>query len=322
VLSFLIRRLAASLALVAIVLTLLFALLETLPDDATLSPPDPAIDRQQRETLRRLQGRDRPASERYLAWLGDVVHRFDWGDSLVYQRPVQEVLAARLPNTLLLALAALTTQFAFGLGAGAIAARRAHSWQDNSLRAAALALYSVPTFWLGLMGLLLFSHHWRLFPPGHLQSWNHATLSDAAALLDLLHHLALPALVLGAGSAARVLRFARGGLLATSQEPFLVAARARGLSRFRIRWLHALRPAAAPLVQILGLSLPFLLSGALVVEVVFSLPGMGRLAYDSLLARDYPVVMAASALSATLVVAGSLLADLLQALLEPRVRDG
>jgi peptide/nickel transport system permease protein len=171
------------------------------------------------------------------------------------------------------------------------------------------------------MALAAFSYGLGLFPPGHMRSVDATDFSTAGRLLDVLHHLVLPALVLGLAAGGSTARFVRNGLLDNLGEEFVRTARAKGLTRRRIVWLHALRNAATPLVQILGLSLPFLLSGALIVEVVFSWPGVGRLAYNSVLERDYPVILATTALSGLLVILGSLVADLLQLALDPRLRD-
>jgi peptide/nickel transport system permease protein len=138
--------------------------------------------------------------------------------------------------------------------------------------------------------------------------------------LDLLHHLALPVLVLALGSTAGVIRQTRASLLESLAQEYIRTARAKGLSERRVVWVHGLRNALGPLIQLLGLSLPFLLSGALVVEVVFAWPGMGRLTFDAINARDFPVILAATALAAVMVVAGNLAADLLQSWADPRVR--
>ena len=314
------RRLGAAAVLLLLVLSLLFALLQLAPGDAAERLLDPRIGGQQRQALRAAYGLDRPPHEQYLRWLTAVL-RGDLGISFRQNRPVTEVLAAHLGPTLLLAAAALAVQNVAGLLLGVVAARRAGRRVDHLIRAGSVLLYSLPTFWLGLMALAVASYGLGLFPSGHMQSVGAAELSPAARLLDLLHHLALPALVLGLAAGGATARFVRNSLLDTLGEEFVRTARAKGLSGRRIVWLHALRNAATPLVQILGLSLPFLLSGAVVVEVVFSWPGVGRLAFNSVMARDYPVVLATTALSGVLVILGSLLADLLQMALDPRLRD-
>ena len=314
------RRLAAAALLLLLVLSLLFALLQLAPGDPAETLLDPRIGPQQRQALRAVYGLDRTPIEQYLRWLTATL-RGDLGVSFRQGRPVAEVLVDHLGPTLLLASAALLVQNLCGLMLGVAAARRAGRHADHLIRAGSVLLYSLPTFWIALIALALLSYRLDLFPPGHMASVRAADLSPTARLVDLLHHLALPALVLGLGAGGATARFVRNGLLDNLGEEFVRTARAKGLTRRRIVWLHALRNAATPLIQILGLSLPFLLSGALIVEVVFSWPGVGRLAYNSVMARDYPVVLATTALSGLLVILGSLLADLLQMALDPRVRD-
>lgn len=315
------RRLGAAALLLLLVLSLLFALLHLAPGDAADRLLDPRIGAEQRRALRAVYGLDLPPHRQYLRWLGAML-RGDLGVSFRHGRPVAEVLGAHVGPTLLLAVAALAVQGGAGLLLGVAAARRAGRRADHLIRAGSVTLYSLPTFWVGLLALALFSHALGLFPAGHMRSIDAAELPPLARLLDLLHHLALPALVLGLAAGGATARFVRAGLLDTLGEEFVRTARAKGLTPRRILWLHALRNASTPLVQIFGLSLPFLLSGALIVEVVFSWPGVGRLAYTSVLARDHPVVLATTALSGGMVVLGSLAADLLHRALDPRLRDG
>ena len=315
------RRLGAAALLLLLVLSLLFGLLQLAPGDPAERLLDPRIGSQQRQALRAVYGLDRPPFEQYLRWLAAML-RGDLGVSFRQGRPVAEVLGDHLGPTLLLATAALLVQNVAGILLGVAAARRAGRRTDHLIRAGSVLLYSLPTFWLALTALAILSYRLGLFPPGHMQSVGADDLSPVARLLDLLHHLALPALVLGLAAGGATGRFVRNSLLDNLGEEFVRTARAKGLTQRRIVWLHALRNAATPLVQIFGLSLPFLLSGALIVEVVFSWPGVGRLAFNSVLARDYPVILATTALSGLLVIVGSLLADLLQMALDPRLRDG
>ena len=315
------RRLGAAALLLLLVLSLLFALLQLAPGDPADLLLDPRIGNQQRQAMRVAYGLDQPPHKQYLRWLAAML-RGDLGVSFRQNRPVADVLRGHLGPTLVLAAAALLVQNITGLLLGVAAARRAGRRTDHLIRVGSVLLYSLPTFWLALVGLAVFSYGLGLLPPGHMQSVGAAELSPVGRLLDLLRHLVLPALVLGLAAGGGTARFVRNGLLDTLGEEFVRTARAKGLTRRRIVWVHALRNAATPLVQILGLSLPFLLSGALIVEVVFSWPGVGRLAYNSVQARDYPVVLATTALSGLLVIVGSLLADLLQMALDPRLRDG
>jgi peptide/nickel transport system permease protein len=249
-----------------------------------------------------------------------VVLDWDWGLSIRYRRPVSHVLAEALPNTCLLALAALLIQYLLGTSLGVASAMKSRSRLGQALDAGALLIYSIPTFWLALLGILLFSRGWPHFPPSHMHSPGAEAWPPLARLGDLLWHLALPALVLGLSPMAAVMRFTRQNVAALLSEEPVRAARARGLSEARILGVHVLKPASRPLTQLLGLSLPGLLSGALVVEVVFSWPGLGSMAMEGLLSRDYPLLLATTAWSGGAVVLGSLVADLLLLMADPRTR--
>ncbi len=274
------------------------------------------------DELNALYGLDRPWSERYAAWLKAVALDWNWGISASAKRPVSDLLALYAPPTLLLSAAALLVQFTCGLVLGVTAARHAERFQDHLIRFVSVLLYALPAFWLGLMAILLFSHTWPLFPPGHTHSLDGERLGWLAAGLDRLHHLALPAIVLGLATLGSVVRLLRGSLIEVLQQDYVRTARAKGVRERSVLWVHGLRNALAPLTQLLGLSLPFLVGGALVVERVFSWPGMGRLTWDAIAARDYPVLMAATALAALFVILGSLAADILQAAVDPRLRRG
>ena len=316
---FLLRRLAACLVLVWLVLTGTFFLLHLAPGGPGGALEDPRIPSEQRLRLQELWGLDRPLAVQYGRFLTAAV-RGEWGHSFQHPRPVAAVVAGALPATLRLAGAALAIEWTLGLLLGVAAARRPGGALDQSLRVVSLVLYSLPTFWLGLRAVLLFSVHWPLFPPSHMASVGAEALPPLARLADLAWHLALPALAVGLPSAAALARFVRGSLVETLGQEFVLAARARGLSGRRVLFGHALRASLAPLSQLFGLSLAFLLSGTLAVEVVFAWPGIGRVTFDAITARDYPVVLATTALSATMVVLGSLAADLLLAWADPRVR--
>jgi len=314
------QRLGSAALLLVLVLSFTFFFVHLAPGDPTILTQDPRLGPEDREALNRVYGLDRPLPHQYLTWMGAVLLRGDWGVSYVHARPVLKVIAERVPATLLLTGMALGLQFALGLVLGVTAARRANKPADHLIRMTSLLFYSLPLFWTGLMALMLLSHRWSLFPAGHMTSVGADALSPLARLIDLLHHLTLPVLVLVLGGAGVVARFARNSLLEVLQQDYIRTARAKGLGENRVVWIHAMKNAATPLVQLLGLSLPFLLSGSLIVEVVFSWPGLGRLTYDSIQARDYPVILATTALAGVLVIAGNFLADLVQAVIDPRVR--
>jgi peptide/nickel transport system permease protein len=205
---------------------------------------------------------------------------------------------------------------------GAVAAaRRPGSAADHLIRILSLLFYSQPVFWLGLMAILLFSYVWPVLPAGHMRSVDADLMSPAGRWLDLARHLLLPAFVMGIASTGATARFVRASLIEVMSQDYIRTARAKGLSERRVLWVHGLRNAIVPLILVFTLSLPGLLSSAVVVEVVFSWPGLGRLLFQAVGTRDYPLILGATALSATAVVLSNLLADLLHALVDPRVRD-
>jgi peptide/nickel transport system permease protein len=321
VIRFVLRRLAASLPLLYLVLTATFFLLHLAPGSpAALLAEDQRVPVEQRENLRRIYGLDRPLPVQYVRWLGAMA-RGDWGTSFSYQRPVTALVFESLPATLILAAAALLVEQGTGLVFGIVAARRPGSAADHVIRVVSLLLYSLPIFWLGLMAILLFSLVWPVLPSGHMRSVGAEEWGTGARLLDLLRHLIIPAVVLGLAEAGSVVRYVRGSLLDVLGQEYIRAARAKGISERRVVWVHALRNALPPLIQVLALSFATLLSGALIAEVIFSWPGIGRLTFEAILSRDYPLVLATTAFSAIMVLLANLAADLLHALADPRIRD-
>jgi len=319
--GFLLRRFAASLLLLLLILTITFFILRLIPGDPLHAFEGQVLTLEQQQQLKKIWGLDRPLLEQYAIWLSSVALRGDWGDSLSQQRPVSSALLGALPATAILAFAALTVEFAAALLLGVAAARRRRSAVDHAIRIGSLFLFSQPVFWLGLMVILLFSYLWPVLPASHMHSVDAELMSPAARLLDLLRHLALPSLVLGLSNAGGTARFVRASLIEVMSQDYIRAARAKGLSELRVVWVHGMRNAAVPLIQLFALSLPALLSGAFITEVVFSWPGLGLLTFNAILARDYPLILGATAFSAVLVVLGNLLADVLHAVIDPRVRD-
>lgn len=320
-LVFVLRRLGASLLLLLLVLTVSFFILRLIPGNPLHVLEGQKLTAEQQQRLKRIYGLDRPLLEQYGVWLQSVALRGDWGTSLSQQRPVSAALLDALPATAILASAALAVEYAFALLLGIAAARRRGSAVDHAIRVGTLLLFSQPVFWLGLMTILLFSYVWPVLPASHMHSVNADLMSPAGRFLDLLRHLTLPALVLGLANGGGTARFVRASLIEVMGQEYIRAARAKGLSELRVVWVHGLRNAAVPLVQLFALSLPALLSGSLITEVVFSWPGLGQLTFNAILARDYPLILGATALSAALVVLGNLLADVLHAVADPRVRD-
>ncbi|MBK8005322.1 MAG: ABC transporter permease [Gemmatimonadetes bacterium] len=314
----LLGRVAAAAAVVLGVVLLTFLLLHLAPGDPAVHLAGPGASAAQLAAVRHTLGLDQPLPLQVLAWLGRAATG-DWGTSLATGRPVATMLGEAWPWTAALVLLSLGLSYLFGIGLALLQAQGS-ARRDTILSVVSVALFAVPAYWLAVVLVWVFS--WRL---GWLPAFGGAGvdadfLPAGARAVDLLRHLALPLVTLtliGVGGAAR---FVRGSLFDARREPFLVAARARGLSGRRLLLRHLLRNALGPVVTLLGLSLPALFSGTVFVEGVFAWPGVGRVLLLGVQARDYPVVMAAALVSAVLVVLGTLLADVLRAWLDPRVR--
>jgi len=318
--AWLARRLAASIGIVIAVVTLTFIVVHLAPGSPCRGSSDRPIDP---DVIARCETRhclDCPLPVQYARYVAAVA-RGDLGDSYLQRRPVTAALADAIPPTLLLVGAALAIDFLLGVAIGAYQAFRRNRWADVALTQTTLFLYSVPTFWLGL-GLLLVLAVWLgWFPAG---GWRDPSLGPSTPwplrAMDVLWHLTLPATTLGLVAAAGTARYQRAALLEVLSQDFVRTARAKGLAERRVVLHHALRNALLPLITLLGLSLPFLLTGAVLIESVFSWPGMGRLAAQAVAARDYPVITAAAIIAGIMVAVGNLLADLLYAAADPRIR--
>ena len=313
------QRALAGLAVVAGVVTLTFLLLHAAPGDPAERLLGPTATTEQVAALRHALELDRPLPVQYASWLRRFV-RGDWGTSIATGRPVWTMLRTAWPATARLVALSLLLSYALGLLVGTIQAARSRSRLDTALSVASVTLFALPGYWLGLMLMMLLTYWLRLLPAFGAAGMDADFLAGWPWVADQLRHLALPLLtltVIGVGGTAR---FARGAMLDVLAQPFVAVARAKGVSETRVLSRHVLRNALSPMLTLLGLSLPALFSGAVFVEAVFAWPGVGRIMVEAVQSRDYPVVMAATAVSAVLVVAGNLLADLLAAWADPRVR--
>ena len=313
------RRLLALVPLVWLVLTLSFLVVHAAPGSYADTIDNPRLSPETRAAIRAHYGLDRPLLAQYSSWLRAAATG-DLGTSFMYKRPVSRVLAGALPPTLMLAGAGLLITLGLGLVLAVASARRPHGWADRTLTLLGLGLYGVPSFWLAGLLVMVFSLGLGWLPPSHMHSVGSAGLGGLARTLDLARHLVLPALCLGLVGAAGTARYLRATLLDVRASRFMLAARARGLPERRLLWVHAMRPALLPVVTILGLSLPILVSGSVVVETVFSWPGMGQVAFNAARARDIPLVLGVTLVGAAAVILGNLVADVLYAVVDPRAR--
>ena len=314
------RRALVGLTVVAGVVTLTFILLHLAPGDPAERLLAPTATPAQLAVTRHDLGLDRPLPLQYAAWLAAFV-RGDWGTSIASGRPVARVLAEAWPATAELVALSLILSYALGVALGVVQAARAGTRSDTILSVATVTVFALPGYWLGLMFVILLTYRLGVLPAFGAAGFDSDFLSGWPKLVDRLRHLALPLLTLTLIGVGGTARFARGAMLDAITAPFVTTARAKGLTTRRVLQHHALRNALAPILTLLGLSLPALFSGAVFVEAVFAWPGVGRVLVEAVSARDYPVVMGATAVSATLVVAGNLLADLLAAIVDPRVRE-
>ena len=323
--GYVLRRLLGAVPLLLGVATLIFFVLNLAPGDPTAFYFNPNIPPEVVEQLRRNLGLDQPIHIRYVKWLGAFLTG-DFGYSFAQSRPVADVLFDALPNTLMLTAVSLVLVFLIGIAVGAYQAVRQYSIGDSVLSVATLFFYSMPSFWLALMMMLVFSlkaHEWGwflAFPPTGVTSVDYEFLSAGAKIGDRLMHLVLPVGTLTLALAAGVARYTRSQMLEVIRQDYIRTARAKGLPERTVIVKHALRNSLLPVITLLGLYLPFLFSGAVFVEYIFAWPGMGRVIVDAIFQRDYPVVMATSFLFALMVVAGNLLADVLYAVADPRIR--
>jgi peptide/nickel transport system permease protein len=318
--AWLVRRLAASIAIVFAVVTVTFILIHLAPGDPCTSleqqPIDPAVQAQICEQFKLHAS----IPTQYVAYLGQLAHG-NLGMSFSLRRPVADVLAETIPNTLLLTGAALLLDLLLGLAVGVYQALRVNHWPDIVLGNVTLFIYSLPTFWLALILLLLFGQWLRWFPVGgKTDPVLCPSVDSLSCTINMLWHLFLPAATLGLVGAAGTARFQRAAMLEVARQDYIRTARAKGASERRIVLHHQLRNALLTFITRFGLAFPFLLTGAVLIETIFAWPGMGRLATDAILRRDYPVVTAAALLASALVVFGNLLADLLVGVADPRVR--
>lgn len=273
-----------------------------------------------RERLEKIYGLDRPLHEQYLTWLGRLV-RFDFGRSLSPDsRPVWERIRERLPFTMGLNVAALALTLGLALPIGVYSAVRQGRFFDRAATVFVFIGFSTPGFWLALLLMLYFGVHLRLLPISGLTSLDFARLGFWGQVQDVARHLAMPLFLFVFGSLAGMSRFMRTSMLEVLRQDFILTARAKGLPERTVVLKHALRNALLPVITILGLSVPGLIGGSVIVESIFALPGLGQLFYQSVMARDYPMIMGNLTLGALLTLAGNLLADAGYALADPRIR--
>ncbi|WP_379066475.1 ABC transporter permease [Mesorhizobium sp. UC22_110] len=312
------RRLVGSIFVLLIVVVGTFLLLEAAPGDAVDAYlVSTGGDAGLVEAMRQSWGLDQSAATRLANYLWALLH-LDLGQSVAFSRPIRDVILERLPVTLILMGASTALSFCLGSALGIYAGARPGSLRDRFLSTVSLALYAVPGFWLALVLVIVFAVDLRWFPISGFETIASGKTGFARAA-DIAHHLVLPVTSLGVIYLALYLRMMRAGMVEVWRLDFIRAARARGLSRQRIVLAHVARNALLPLVTMLGLQSAQMLGGSVVIESIFSVPGLGRLAQEAVALRDTPLLLGIILVSAILVVFINLLVDIAYAFLDPRV---
>jgi len=301
------------------VLTATFILLHAAPGDPTaIMFGDQRVSAEARQAIRAQYGLDQPLWRQFLIWMGGAL-RGDLGTSIVHGRGATQVLLSKMPATLLLVTAGILVEYALGLGCGIAAALHRGGRLERWVRNLSLLFYSMPYFWLAIVLIDVLAVRTGWFPINMMRSDNAAEMSAWGRFADLLHHLALPALSLGLAQFGLVSRFVHSGLVEVLEQDYVRTARASGLPPLRILWVHGMKNAVGPLLQRFGAGLPARLSGAVLLEVIFSWPGVGSLLVDTIFQRDLPVVQGCILLIILVFLCVNLAVDLLYAVIDPRI---
>ena len=313
--AYLVRRLLIAIPMLLAISFVSFVIMQSVPGGPlAVYRNNPNVRAEDLARLEAQLGLDRPLVVQYGVWLRNLATG-NWGQSLASGLPVTQMIGERLGNTFYLMGAALALTLLVAIPVGIVAAIRQYSLFDHLATLVSFLGFSVPIFWLGLVAIIVFSVRLRWLPAGGMR-----TIDAPFSLIDRLRYLALPATLMAFHSAAQYSRYIRAGMLEVIKHDYITTARAKGLAERTVIMRHALRNALIPLITVVALDLPALFSGALLIETVFAWPGMGRLFWQSATRFDYPVLLGIIVVTALLVIVCNLLADLLYALVDPRVR--
>jgi len=318
------RRLFGMFPLLVGITIICFAVIHLAPGDPAqfLASMNPKFSESAHEKFIKLYGLDKPLHVRYIDWVKRVAV-LDFGDSFAPDgKSVMEKIKERLPVTIYLNVAGMVLIFLVALPLGVLSAYWQNTVFDKSVTVFVFVGFAVPTFWLALLCMYYFGVVKGWLPISGLKSYNFDQMTFVQQVFDILHHAFLPVVLSVFGGLAGLSRFARNSMLEVLGEEYIISARARGIPERTVIFRHALKNALLPVVTILGLSVPGLIGGSVIFESIFSIPGMGQLFYQSVMARDYPVVMGILVIGAVLTLAGNLIADISYGLVDPRIRYG
>lgn len=301
-----------------------FAVIQLAPGDPVDLQTDlnPKISAEVQQKLRDHYGLDQPIHQQYWNWLVKL-SRLDFGTSFAPDgRPVLDKILERLPVTLWMNIIGLIVVLLIAIPLGIAAARQQNSLFDRSTTVLVFIGFAAPSFWVGLLAMIFFGVQLGLLPISGLSSFGSEEWPFYLRLLDWAHHLALPITIGVIGSIAGMSRYMRSSMLEVIRQDFITTARAKGAHEHDVLYSHALKNALLPVITVLGLSLPGLIGGSVIVESLFSIPGMGKLFYEAVMMRDYPLIMGVLTIGAALTLAGNMLADISYALTDPRIKYG
>lgn len=319
ILTLALRRLITTIPALIIILITLFLLLQLAPGDTVdaLLAQIGGAESSVIDEMRHYYELDQSTSSRLLNYLWRLVH-LDLGQSAIYNKPVSHMILERLPATLLLMISAMSLAFTCGTILGILSAQKVNRWPDTLISILGLIFYSTPSFWLALMGIVFFSIYLNWLPPSGFGSIEQS-LTGFSAILDIAWYLILPTITLALVYLAIYLRIMRASLLEVSTLDFVKTAKAKGLSSRKILVNHVLRNAMLPMITLISLQAGTMLGGSVVIETIFAIPGLGRLAYDSVVQRDLNTLLGVVFISAILVIFINFIVDMLYAKLDPRI---
>ena len=319
-LKLLASRLAQGLALVLAVVVVNFVLVHAAPGDPVepIAGASGGMDEKLQAELRAKYGLDQPLPVQLGIYLGKVV-RGDLGYSYFFNLPVSDLILERVPATLLLVLTSVLTAFLIGTTLGVLSSRKPNGWLSQLINVMSLVGFAAPVFWMGMLLIILLASIFPVFPVSGMRGIESSGLGWAD-VVDVLHHLVLPALTLGLVYLAQYSRLSRAAMLDVLGSDYIRTARAKGLPERLVLYKHALRNAVLPVVTILGLQFGNVLAGAIVVETVFNWPGLGRLAFESVLRRDYPTILGVLLFSSIVVIVMNQVTDLCYRVIDPRIK--
>ncbi|MDP3210715.1 ABC transporter permease [Methylotenera sp.] len=313
-----------------------FFIMHLAPGDITSNEAafNPKASEESRQKLREMYNLDKPIIVQYGLWLKRMV-TLDFGQSFAsHQKPVfwqttdtegnvtEGLIQQALPITLMINLLGLAITLSLAIPLGIIAARKYQGWQDRSITLFNFIGFSIPGFWLSLLLMYWLGVVNNWFPISGMHSLNYESLDTWDKIKDTFSHLFLPVVIPSITGLAGITLFVKNGMLDVLQQDYITTARAKGLGEHKVVYTHALRNALLPLITIIGLSIPGLIGGSVIAETIFAIPGMGKLFYDAVLMRDFPVVMGILTIGSALTLVGNLLADVAYAWADPRVRRG